>query len=380
MRKRAKQEEKTMRLRLLSVSVLGIAVVAWVATGTGSAKPVKMSANAACVASATAATKKAKAPVPVMTPTPFNMGANKGKSVWVVNLVTNDLGKGINSGIAAAAKKAGIKVRHYYGDGTVASSNAGFSQANAAGAEGIILLGIDPRTVSTPLRAAIARKTVIVTIFTGSSTDPLPKGIFGYVTPNFNKSGVMTANWLLATSKCDLRAALFGSSTVSIHGQFMKAAAQTIARKCPSCKAKINQVDYGTVATTLGPQVASVLNAGGDWNYVVPVADGFVPLVAPAIKSYPDVKIASHDGVPSNLALMRKPGAQQVLDGAFPPNPWMGWALIDQIGRGFQQKKPFDWTIPDRLVDSTNIGTRDAALWPGWQNYASGFVKAWGLG
>jgi len=40
----------------------------------------------------------------------------------------------------------------------------------------------------------------------------------------------------------------------------------------------------------------------------------------------------------------------------------MGWALVDQLGRGLLHEKPFNWTIPDRVVERTNIGRNDAAI------------------
>lgn len=331
-----------------------------------------------CIATATAATEKAKAPIPVKLPaSPLNMAANKGKSLWFVSIIENEFARGVATGFVEAAKKAGMRASVFYSDGGLRLATEGVSKAVAQGADGLVLFGVPADSVATQVGELTARGGTFVSVGVGLH-DPLAPGEFAHVGGDFVKSGQLMADWMLADSKCDVRAAIFGSSVVRIHGQFMDSAKARIQRECPSCKVSVHQVDYATVATQLGPQVHTILTREGDLNYVVPVADGFVPQVEPSITDFPDVKIVSHDGVPANLAEVRS-GGRQVVDGAFPPNPWIGWALVDQLGRGLQNAEPLDWTVPVRVVDRTNIGGSDADIWPGWDDFRTGFLEAWNL-
>lgn len=371
---------KPSRLTFAISTALAAALALAAAGVAGASGHAAARSQADCVATATAAIAKAKAPVPVSVPTaPLDMASIKGKKVWLIEVVQNDLGKAIATGFTAAGKRAGLAPTVFYGAGTSQSWNDGVAKAVAQNADAIILYGIDPQAVSAPLADAIAKKTIIIDIFNGSPSDPLPKGVYAHVTPDFKQAGINAANWMLADSKCKVQTAVFGAEVLNLHKQFDKAAKDTINNACPAtCKATVENVDLGTLATAFGPQVNNVLTRRGNLNYLLIVFDGGVPLVQPAITSFSKVPIVSHDGVASNLAQIRK-GGQQVYDGAFAPNEWIGWALIDQAGRGLTGSKPLKWVIPERAVDKTNIGKSDAALWANWAGYEAKFAKAWGV-
>ena len=315
------------------------------------------------------------------TPSPFNMKPNSGKSVWLVTIVANTLSTEVGDGFKAAAKAAGLKPTVIYGNGSASSWNSAVSEAVAAHANGLNLFGINPAAVSAPLAHAVAQKMTIVDTLDISSTGPLYKGVFAHLTENANVAGKDMAYWMLAKSKCSNVHAVMFSPTVN---PMLVTQAQTLAATmkssgCRGCTISVQNQDQNALATALGPQVNSYLTSNPKTTYLMEAFDGAVPYIEPAIASHSSIPLVSHDGVDANLNQIRT-GAQQKYDQALPPGTWIGWALIDQLGRGMAGQKPANLSIPQRVVDSSNVGKANASLFSGFTNYQPVFLKAWGLG
>ena len=337
---------------------------------------------AECVADAEAAVAAGQQPIPVKVPSaPLDISALAGKSIWNILVLSNEFTNAVTSGLEEAAAEAGIEVTIFDGQGDPSEWNLGVEQAIAQGADAIILQAVAPGAVSAPLADAAAAGIVIVDIFNGSPDQPLAEGLFAHVTPDFRASGELMANWMLADSGCDVNAAIFGIRALPLHEDMMTSAQATIEGAC-DCKAVLEDVDPTTIGTDFVPNVSAVLGREGDINYLFPVFDAVVPLAKAATEGYEGVKILGHDGVSSNLDDIRAggPGAQ-VADGAFPPNEWIGWALLDQVGRALSGEAALDWTVPHTVVDSGNVGPSNDQLGPyaEWTNFRVGFREAWGL-
>ncbi|MBF4769763.1 hypothetical protein ISU10_18490 [Nocardioides agariphilus] len=62
------------------------------------------------------------------------------------------------------------------------------------------------------------------------------------------------------------------------------------------------------------------------------------------------------------------------------PAPYIGWALVDQLGRGMAGAEPSDWGLPGQIIDSTNLGScTEAEIYPEFDGFESVFTKAWGM-
>ena len=336
---------------------------------------------AQCVADAEAAVAAGQQPIPVKGPsTPLDMSALAGKSIWNILIFTNEFTGAVTAGLEEAAAEAGIDVTIFDGQGDPNEWNLGVEQAIAQGADAIILQAVAPGAVSAPLADAAAAGIAVVDIFNGSFDQPLPPGVFAHVAPDFRASGELMANWMLADSGCDVRAAIFGIRALPLHDDMMVAAEATIEAAC-DCKAVLEDVDPTTIGSDFAPNVSAVLGREGDINYLFPVWDGLMPLAKTAAEGF-DVTFLGHDGVSSNLDDIRAggPGAQSAT-GAFPPNEWIGWALLDQVGRALAGEEPLDWVVPHAAIDSGNVGPSNDQLGPyaEWANYRDAFREAWGL-
>lgn len=352
-------------------------------TGTASAAGTASAGGNACVDEATKLVDEGRADVALKAPGgPLDAGKLNGKTVWLINAVDTPLLLEVVKGFEAAGQAAGVKTQIVSAKGSAQRMNQGVASAVAQGADGIVLLAVDPRLVDGPLKKAYSADIPVVDSLVAGPDAPLD-GLFAHVDFDAVKSGGLVGDWILADSGCDAEVATFASTILTIHKGLVEGSTKEIERLCPDdCNAELVEFDSTKMATDLGTSTQSVLRRNPDINYLFPVLDAGVQFVEPAVQQTgkaEDVKIVSHDGVSTNLDNLRK-GGEQVLDVAFPPTPWMGWALMDQVARGILGEEPGDWEIPVRLIDSTNVGESDADLFPEYANFQDAFVKAWGTG
>jgi len=312
-------------------------------------------------------------------PTGLDMEALKGKTFWFINSGDTTFNQDNLAAFTEAGKAAGVNVKAYQARGTVNGMNAGVAQAVAQGADGIVLFAVDPELVATPLKKALDAGIPVVDAFNGGPDNPLD-GLFGHVTMDPSVSGGMAADWMLADSECSASAAAFAATVYQIQKEMGEGAEAEFKRLCPDdCKISLESFDLAKVATELGTKTQSVLRRDSSIDYLFPVFDSGVNYVVPAVQQSgraDEIKIIGHDGVDTNLADIRAGGGQDATI-AFPPTAWIGWAMFDQLARGALGLEAADWTIPMRLVDTTNIGEDDSELFPAYQGFQDKFQEAW---
>jgi ribose transport system substrate-binding protein len=333
-----------------------------------------------CVTEATAAVEAGRAEVPLQAPSgPLKAEELKGKTIWVIDETNVPLFNDIEEGIQAGASALGMNVKIIGGKGSNSIKNQGVAQAVAQKAAGIILLSVVSDSVSGPLADAEKAGIPVIDTFTGSAQDPLKNGVLAHVTADFAKSGAVMADWMLADSGCDLNAGIYGGIVHPVHKLLIDSSQAEIKRLCPDCSSEAHNVDFATMATSLPRRVQNDLRRNPDLNYLFPVFDGAASLTAPAVQQAgSDVTIVSHDGVDANLDQVRQ-GGPQLADMAFPPPQWIGWAATDQIARAMTGEPLAEWEVPVRLIDETNIGDDNAALFGAFNGYEEEFQKQWGV-
>jgi len=367
------------RFRTLAVAGL----VALTGCGTsGSTASTSGSGTAACVSQATKAADQVKGPLALKAPTtPVNMKSLAGKSVWMVSAVQDEFNQTVGNSFIEASTAAGLKGRYVEAEGQVTRMGQLVQEAVTAKASGIVLFNIDPNNVSGPLGAAKDAGIPVIDFNNGNPTDPVPPGIFAHVAFQFTAQGKDMADWMLADSKCNLHLAQFVLPTFPIDTDLTQATEAEVKRLCASCTVVDTKFDITTFQTTLGPLAVTVARRYPNINYMNPAFDAFDGLVSPAIQQMgAKIKLVGHDGSASNLAAMRGHSTLQVMTDATPPEPYLGWVLMDQLGRGMSGSQPADWGLPGRLVDQTNIGQTDADLFPAYQNFKGSFLSTWGVG
>jgi ribose transport system substrate-binding protein len=351
--------------------------------GTGSSSGAGASALSSCVSQAKKNISAVSAPIPLKAPpSSFAMKKNAGKTIWLVSATQDEFNQTVANGFIAAAKAAGMTGRYVQANGQVNQMGQLVQEAVSAKAGGIVLFNIDPHSVSGQLSAARAAHIPVIDFNNGNPTDPLEPGIYAHVADDFTAQGKDMADWMLVNSGCKLDLATFELPTYPIDADLMKATIAEVHALCPSCKVTNTNFDLATFATTLGPLAQTVARRDPHINYMDPGFDAFAGIINPVLQQTGSkIKIVGHDGSASNLAAMSAHRTLQVMTDATPPELYIGWVLVDELGRGMLGLPAANWALPARLVDSSNIGNGTVdAIFPTYTNFNGVFLKAWGVG
>jgi len=338
------------------------------------------SSGSECFTVASERAEAGKSEVPVkLPPEPLDLAAIEGASLWLIQVVDNPLINAVADGYTAGAEEAGMTVTVYDAQGAVDRMNEGVAQAVAQGADVIALLAVPEALVAQELAIAVDAGVKIIDNFNGLPDDPLSEGFFAHVTFNSVESGARIVDWILADSECDANLGLFYSANNPAALGLREGAQSELTDLCPDCGYEEVDFDLAKNATDLGPAVQSLLTAHPETNYVFIFNDSSVTFVDAALAQTgrDGVKIVSHDGVAENLDAMRAETTAQALTVAFPPSAWIGWAMADASARAIAGQEMPDWTIPTRLVDSTNIGASNDELWAEFEGFEQSFVDIW---
>ena len=373
---------KSSILRRSAAIAIGASMLVSVVAIDGSSFAASTSTSSG-VKAAVAAVLAAEKPIAFSAPSPsYSIKPLAGKSIWyIAPTMSVPFIAAIAAGFKAAGQAAGLKVTIFDGQGNVNTWNQGMSEAVSQGASGIVLQGISPSVVSGPLAQAVAKKIPVIDSLTGNPTDPLPKGILAHVTVNYKVGGQLLADWVIADSKGHAHVVIFTSSVYTIYVRMLAGFKAEFAKRCPTtCKIDaIEDVAPNNWATQIGTIASTQLSRHPDVNYFVPVADAMVTFIAPSLSQVKSsVKIISHDGVTTNVDLIRS-GKTQQADVSNPPNASIGWAQVDELGRLMLGNHPVTENLPQQILVKSNVGKNDKNLFPQYSNYASAFKANWGL-
>jgi|GEM_PF-1987687 len=339
------------------------------------------SAPSDCTVKAQAVVDKWTAEVPLIGPSQqVDMAAAAGKEYWLLLTLVNQFSGAVADGFEAAAKAAGVGAVVFDGKGTVAEWNKGLNQAVAQGADGVILWGIPPELVQEGLDAAVAAGIPVIDSVNGSVDDPLQTGVLAHVDVNAYEWGDALASWMLAESDCQANVGVVWPPAFGGLDKIANQTRDTLAENCPECKFVSAEMDVANLATTLPEQARTMLTANPELNFFTPLFDGAVTFVAPVVSEFEGVQIGSHDGVESSLDMVRA-GGPQTMDMTYPPNTYLGWALMSIIAglSEGQEPDPALLRIPERMVTTANIPATNEEIWPAYVDYQSAFLEAWGL-
>jgi ribose transport system substrate-binding protein len=339
------------------------------------------SAPSECTANAQAVVDKWTAEVPLIGPSQqVDMAAAADKEYWLLLTLVNQFSGAVADGFEAAADAAGVGAVVFDGKGTVTEWNKGLNQAVAQGADGIILWGIPPELVQEGLVAAVEAGIPVIDSVNGSVDDPLQPGVLAHVDVNAFEWGDALASWMLAESDCKANVGVVWPPAYGGLDKIANATRDILAENCPECKFVAAEMDVANLATTLPEQTRTMLTANPDLNFFTPLFDSAVTFAAPVVSEFEGVQIGSHDGVDSSLDMVRA-GGPQTMDMTYPPNPYLGWALMSIIAglSEGQGPDPALLRIPERMVTTANIPATNEEIWPAYADYTPPFLEAWGI-
>lgn len=327
-----------------------------------------------CMKTANAAVAAASSPTAVAFPPAIPMKQLTGKTVWMVaDDLTDPIDVAAANGFKAAAKAAGLKAKVFDGGGTVSGWNQGMAEAIAAHPAGIVEHSITPTDIGGELQKAKAAGIPVV-----GGQIPNGPGLSGFTDTNYPAEGVVMADFALSKTKCQLSTAWMTATEFGGMNEQGIAGVAEIHKLCPWCSIDLQNIDITTVATALGPQITTIINAHPKLNFVVVCADAFALYAIPSVKAAKrSVGLVSSSGNAANLADVAS-GQGEIGDFIQYPPASEGWYDLDQLARVMLNKPAAQvWEdLPSSLVTKANFAT--ASKFSAWSNYQAEFEKTWG--
>jgi ribose transport system substrate-binding protein len=373
-------------LRRLAVLAMAIGALALAACGEdeqeggAGAGAAQSQAGADCAGQARAAADRLRAEPPLKVPEePFDAARARGKALHFIAIVQNPFVQEVYEGYEEAVERIGGRAVFFDGKGQASQWSRGVAQAVSQRAGGIVLFGIAPELVANQLKRAVAADIPIIDVYNGQPGDPLTGGVAAHISADYARSAEALANWMLADSGCAAKVQYFGAKVLTLYNPLFDREPEVFERAgCTRCSFERNDFDLATLATKLGPQVATAVRRAPDTTHVQMAFDSTIPLVVPALgRGGTEVKVIGHDGTPFVLDAIRKDDSPVKATMAFPPEAWIGYAIADQIARISTGAEPVDATIPTRLVDRTNVGEQNADVYAGWAGFEDRFAEQW---
>lgn len=372
--------------RVAAAAALAALVAALTATSVASGAPAAVTAKgpsaAECTRLARQATAAAKKRFTIPRRASFNMSRNRGKNVWYIapSLATG-YALALSQGVAAAGKDAGLDLTIWDSRGLAGEMGAGISRAIADRADFIVIQAVTPTLVANQLRDAAAARIPVLSILNGLERTNLPEGITATLEPDAAKLGALQMDYALAVTKCKLSAAWFYVPSFSIQVAMTKGVLAEQRRLCPSCSVKHVTFDLPTMASRLPQQTANYALSNSKVNIYISAFDTAATFMIQGLRTAGSKAwLVGANGNPPNLDILRN-GGQQIATVAYPEAGFLGWDIVDQVGRLLQnQSGARHRTIPVQAIDFTNVGKDNsiAQVFPKLVGYEAAFRRMWG--
>jgi ribose transport system substrate-binding protein len=383
------------RLRLATVGAIALAaiVVPIVALGATRGALAATSPSDPALQQAAAATKRALAGTnrPVDT-TP--RAAVKGKHLVIVSAGQSSVSAQIPAAAAVdAADTIGWKADVYDGKLIPATYAGLVRQAIAAGADALLLVGIDCQAVKQPLVEARAKGIVVTAVGAFDCSDPAAGGdkqsLFN-ARLNFGPSsknvgawvagyGTQQANYIIAATKNRAKVLLVTDPEFTTLHYLDQGFRRTIAKSKHSTIAGTLEITAADFTNgQLVPKLQGALLQHPDANWIrSPFTFATTLGVIPALGARAGkIDVMGGEGYAPEIDLLRagKITAVNVVSAE-----WESWAAIDAINSVFRHEAPVDsgfgWTMTDRKHNLPASGGPEPSI-----DYKAGFEKAWGVG
>ena len=291
----------------------------------------------------------------------------------------------VDQQMAGFAKRLGLRFEAWENNAQLAQWAQGFTTAGQHKAALVnVFCGLDPATVAPQVRQTLAAHIPVVAAHTYAQGQPPLPGLSGIVYGAYIPAAKLEAKWVIRRTEGNADVLVITAPGTANSPFIQKAITAQFARYCKGCKLRFVGVNPPDWATKIGPQVQSAILAHPKLNYVIPIYDGMVQFVMPAIISTgagARVKIASFNATPAVLDMIRT--GNIVTFDVGEDTTWLAGAIIDQDLRVLLHKK----LIPDYVAglriftkaDVTAAGV-PAKLGQGYgASAAAGYAKLWGL-
>jgi ribose transport system substrate-binding protein len=307
-----------------------------------------------------------------------------GKKVFVVPLTQeNPFNVEIGRAEIEAAQAVGFELKVSENQLNVDQWVQAVTSATAEGYDVIdIQGGIPPEALGPQLAEARAKGIKITATHLYDVTQTKNDLVDGNFAMNYTRAGQIMAAWAMEKTGGKVNAVIIGSDEILPTGPFVKSIQDYLTTNCPDCTHKYINVPVVEWGSKIQPEVQAALVADAGINYILPIYDSMSAFVVPALtlSNRTDVRIASYNGTPFTLDLLRDGDLMEMNVGE--SLSWVGYAAVDGMMRLLCDKGEItELNTPLYIFDDGNV--KDAGVPAGYGGYGdghiSGFKKLWGL-
>jgi ribose transport system substrate-binding protein len=368
------------RMRIASGVALAIALLGPVSQSQAQLTPPAKAELEALLARSTGETR--------FTPPgpPIDPSSLKGKLIFTIPTSTAipfcDV---VDKQIDEFAQKLGIRHEVWQTTAQLGQWVQGFNTALSHKADLInVACGLDPATVAPQIKEAISKGIPVVAAHTYANGQPQLEDLTGIVYGAYIESAKLEAAYVMLKTDGKANVLVITAPSTANSPYIEKAILGMFEKYCPACKARTAGVNAADWATKIGPTVQSAILADRSLNYVIPIYDGMVQFVVPAIittGASGRVKVASFNNTPAVLDMIRTGDLVDFESGE--DTNWLAGAILDQdmrvllkqplvkdyvVGvRAFTKKDVEEAGVPAKY----GVGYGDAAR--------QGYAALWGL-
>lgn len=381
------------RRRMASTAALALAATATLLTASCSSTSNTASSSASVnnsVATAAGAFVDKYTAVPAFSsPGPaFDPSKARGKTVFVIPVSASvPFNTYVGKNLTTALQNFGINTIYYSATGQVSQWVAGMNTAISQHVAAIDLIDIDPAVVGPQIaQAKAAGIPVIVDHFldTAHTNYSGYQNVAGIVGAPYNLAGRLEAAWALKQTGGKGTFVMVQSPDSLSSTDVAIGIQSEMSKDCPKCHLVNVNVPFNDWSTRMQTAVSSALTSNPDTTYVLPVWDGMVQYIKPAITASGKtgkVHISTYNADPFALQDLQQGNAVTMNLGE--SYSWLGYALADQTLRVMTGQPPVsDEKVPVRAFTAANVGEtgHPPAINTGYGNaYLNGYKKLWGL-
>ena len=359
-------------------SIVAVAAAAGAAVALAGLAPAALSADGVAVSKAIVA-KYSVSPTSIGNLPPITKPIPKGKYLITITNST-DAAITLNKNIVEAGTSLGWKVEPMQAESTLEGQRKTLQQAIAKKPDGIAVSGMETDSYGDLYAQAAAQGTAI--ICSACMSKPGSGLIDSHIAgpKMLDLWGQMIAAFAVANTNGAAKVQMFGLSVYPILRRYDTAFQASLAKLCPTCTSKFNEVDFANP----GQQAGNVWKANPGTNFLSYDLGDFSIGVPQALFTA-GAKPGSNPQVGGLTA--GKASIQSLKDKT--NNAWTGYSLpivgytvVDSFAR-YWTKTPFaNADLPTQILTQKNIGT--AVLTPqgdylGVKDYKAQFKKVWGM-
>jgi ribose transport system substrate-binding protein len=285
----------------------------------------------------------------------------------------------------AFAKRLGIRHEVWQTTAQIGQWVQGFNTAIQRKADLInVACGLDPSTVAPQIKEALSKGIPVVAAHTYALGQPALPDLSGIVLGAYIHAAELETAWVILQTQGKGDVLVITAPSTANSPYVEKAIMGMFKKYCPDCKVRVSGVNAADWASKVGPTVQSAILADRSLNYIIPIYDGMVQFVMPALittGASAHVKVASFNATPAVLDMMRT-GTVVTFDSG-EDTTWLAGAILDQDMRVLL-KQPLvkDYAAGIRIFTKDDVGAAGvpAKFGVGYGDSAEkGYEALWGL-